>query len=98
MTTKTFEEEEAVRIAAYYMWLAEGQPEGRHELHWERARGALTPPQEEAPKPVRRARKPSAAPTEKVAKKAPAKAKKAPAATAEAAPAKKPRARKPASS
>lgn len=42
MTAKTYEPaEETIRTAAYYIWLAEGRPEGRQDLHWERARVEL---------------------------------------------------------
>ena len=29
--------EEAVRVAAYFLWENEGRPEGRADEHWERA-------------------------------------------------------------
>jgi hypothetical protein len=29
---------ELVRLRAYAIWIAEGQPEGRERQHWERAR------------------------------------------------------------
>jgi hypothetical protein len=33
--------DEHIRVAAYYIWAAEGFPEGMAEVHWERARVAL---------------------------------------------------------
>jgi hypothetical protein len=33
--------DENIRTAAYYIWLAEGQPEGLAEAHWERASALL---------------------------------------------------------
>ena len=30
--------EEAIRERAYHLWLADGQPEGRSEVHWTNAR------------------------------------------------------------
>ena len=33
--------EERIRERAYLLWLEEGQPEGRHAEHWERARELL---------------------------------------------------------
>jgi Protein of unknown function (DUF2934) len=32
------EKEQRIRERAYYIWLAEGQPEGRAEKHWESAK------------------------------------------------------------
>lgn len=29
--------EDAIRARAYQIWEEEGRPEGRHELHWQRA-------------------------------------------------------------
>ena len=37
---KTYEEDERERLIrerAYYIWLHEGRPEGRHLEHWQRA-------------------------------------------------------------
>lgn len=34
--------DEHIHVAAYYIWVAEGFPEGMAEMHWERARAALT--------------------------------------------------------
>lgn len=33
--------EEQIRTAAYYIWLAEGQPIGHDDAHWHRARSVL---------------------------------------------------------
>jgi len=33
--------DEHIRVSAYYIWVAEGYPEGMAEVHWERARAAL---------------------------------------------------------
>lgn len=68
-------DEAKVAEAAYFLWLEEGQPEGRAEAHWERASELLAV----APAKPRKPRAKSAA------KAKPAKA----AAAAEAAPAKK---------
>ena len=57
--------------AAFYIWLEEGQPENRAEVHWHQARTALEKPA----KPKRRA----AAKTKAPAKKAAPKTAKAPA-------------------
>lgn len=35
--------DEHIRIAAYYIWVAEGFPEGMAEVHWECARAKLAP-------------------------------------------------------
>lgn len=41
--------EERIRERAYLLWLEEGQPEGKHAEHWERARELLAlEPVEEA--------------------------------------------------
>lgn len=32
------DEEELIRLKAYAIWIAEGQPEGREQEHWTRAR------------------------------------------------------------
>ncbi|MFC2968117.1 DUF2934 domain-containing protein [Acidimangrovimonas pyrenivorans] len=84
MTAESNEhEEETIRTAAYFIWLAEGQPDGRHELHWERARkelsegGRQTARRSGAAKSTATKR---ARPSSSAAKKAPAK--KAPAKTA----------------
>jgi hypothetical protein len=40
MTTKVLSvpvTEDAIRARAYEIWQEEGRPEGRHELHWQRA-------------------------------------------------------------
>ena len=33
-------DEEQIRQSAYMLWLEEGQPEGKADEHWHRARGA----------------------------------------------------------
>ena len=33
-----YEKEKRIRERAYYIWLAEGQPEGRADQHWEQAK------------------------------------------------------------
>jgi len=58
--------------AAFFLWLEEGQPEGRAEEHWLRAKEALT-----APVPKARVRRP-AAKTVAAKKVAAPKAKAAP--------------------
>lgn len=50
-------DETKIREAAYAIWLAEGQPEGRDEVHWQQAIDALT-----AAASPKAARKPKAAP------------------------------------
>jgi predicted flap endonuclease-1-like 5' DNA nuclease len=37
------EQEDSIRARAYQYWLEEGRPEGRHEIHWQRALASLTP-------------------------------------------------------
>jgi hypothetical protein len=68
-------DEAKVAEAAYFLWLEEGQPEGRAEAHWERATELLCATPAKARKP-----RAKAAPKAKPAKRA---------AAAEAAPAKK---------
>jgi predicted RecB family nuclease len=42
-----------IAALAYQYWLDEGQPEGRHEIHWQRAYMALLhSPEGEAPAPA----------------------------------------------
>jgi hypothetical protein len=53
--TKPTKDEEHIRTAAYYLWLEEGQPEGQHLEHWERAHERLAVP------PKRAARKAASA-------------------------------------
>ncbi|MEL6913556.1 MAG: DUF2934 domain-containing protein [Pseudomonadota bacterium] len=70
MTTPTLDDAH-IRDAAYFLWLEEGQPEGRDEAHWLKAIDALTPA---TPKSApRKARAKAAAPAKKAAAKAPAK-------------------------
>ncbi|MEL7300383.1 MAG: DUF2934 domain-containing protein [Pseudomonadota bacterium] len=72
MTTPMLDDAQ-IRDAAYFLWLDEGQPEGRDEAHWLKAIDALTPAKP-ASKP-RTAKAPAAkAPAKKAAAKAPAKA------------------------
>jgi hypothetical protein len=33
--------EDRIHLHAYYIWLGEGKPEGRHLVHWEAAREAI---------------------------------------------------------
>jgi hypothetical protein len=33
--------DEHIRVAAYYIWVTEGFPQGMDEVHWERASAAL---------------------------------------------------------
>lgn len=33
--------EDDIRVAAYYIWEAEGRPEGRQDAHWQQARAEL---------------------------------------------------------
>jgi predicted flap endonuclease-1-like 5' DNA nuclease len=35
------ETEAAIRARAYDIWIAEGRPDGRHEIHWQRAYEAI---------------------------------------------------------
>lgn len=76
MTQLTIEEAH-IREAAYFLWLEDGQPEGREEEHWLKAIDALTPPTPKARKPRKAAAK--AAPKAKAEPKAraPRKAKTA---------------------
>lgn len=58
------DEEQKIREHAYYLWLAEGRPEGAHHEHWERAREmvrAKPASQTEAPVPAEKPRDPAAA-------------------------------------
>lgn len=34
-------DEEFIRLRAYSLWIAEGQPEGREAAHWQKARREL---------------------------------------------------------
>ena len=70
---------EEIAEAAYFLWLAEGCPEGREEDHWHRAQAALYGPRR------RRASPRAAAPARNAPAKKPAAKKPA---------AKTPRARK----
>ena len=102
MTQVTIKENQ-IRDAAYFIWLEEGQPQGRDAEHWQKAVEALTPaaPKKKAakapakPRAAKAATKkaaPEKAPEKAATEKAPAKAatKKAPAKAAT----KKPRATK----
>jgi hypothetical protein len=48
------EAEEAIRARAYQFWLDEGRPDGRAEIHWQRALASLSgqgvPPVSSPPK------------------------------------------------
>lgn len=44
--------EDRIRSRAFQIWLDEGEPEGRHQEHWERAKKEITEgaqPQSDAP-------------------------------------------------
>ncbi len=77
MTQQT-QTDDHIRDAAYFLWLKDGQPEGRDQEHWHAAQAELTPAAE-TPKPKaprkRAAAKPRAAKAEAAAKPA-AKPKK----------------------
>lgn len=73
-------QEEQVRALAYQFWIEEGRPEGRAEIHWQRALDRVTTatipdvtPVVEAPAPVKTAAVKKAAVKTAPAKKAPAK-------------------------
>lgn len=64
MQTQKAKSEDAIRSIAHDIWEAEGRPEGRAELHWQRALDTLSAPvsgETEAPKakkkPVKAAKK-----------------------------------------
>lgn len=53
MQTHKIESEEIIRSLAHGFWEAEGKPDGRAELHWQRALETLSTPtsgEAEAPK------------------------------------------------
>jgi Protein of unknown function (DUF2934) len=50
------ETEAAIRARAYEIWEQEGRPEGRHDLHWQRAYEAIVTVDTVAPQPVKAAR------------------------------------------
>ncbi len=50
--------EAEIAALAHTYWEAEGRPDGRHDIHWQRAYLALT--KHEAVKPVAKAAKPRA--------------------------------------
>jgi Protein of unknown function (DUF2934) len=53
------ETEAAIRARAYEIWEQEGRPEGRHDLHWQRAYEAIVNVETVAPaakQPVKAAR------------------------------------------
>ena len=64
--------ETQVREAAYYLWLDDGQPEGRAEEYWLKAVDALNQPKPKAKPKRKAAAKPAAkaAPKAKTTKKA----------------------------
>jgi len=43
MQTNPTQYEDAIRARAYQFWIEEGRPEGRHDIHWQRALASLTP-------------------------------------------------------
>lgn len=60
-------------MAAYYIWLAEGQPTGHDEAHWHRARSELESSASAKGGPASKARRSgaeTAAPAAKTARKA----------------------------
>lgn len=57
MQTHKIESEETIRSLAHDFWEAEGRPEGRAELHWQRALETLNAPlagEATAPKPKKK--------------------------------------------
>ena len=56
-------DEAQARETAYFLWLDEGQPQGRDQDHWLTAVNALTTPQPKVKKPAKTAPKPRAAKT-----------------------------------
>ena len=89
MTQQT-QTDDHIRDAAYFLWLKDGQPEGRDQEHWHAAQAELMPEAvTEAPKPKAPRKKAAAKPR---AAKA-AAAAKAEAAAKPAAPAAKPAAK-----
>lgn len=64
-------DEAKLRDAAYQLWLADGQPEGRDQEHWHKAVEALTPTEVQAEPKAKAPRK--AAPKAAAKPKAPAK-------------------------
>jgi hypothetical protein len=85
---KTQLNDDDIRKAAYDIWMAEGQPEGRDYAHWLQASDALNAAAQAAAKP---AAKPAAKAPRKAAAKAAPKAE----AKAEAKPKAAPKPRKP---
>lgn len=59
--------EDAIRARAYQIWEEEGRPEGRHDLHWQRAveQFASRAPAPARPGPLAKSSKPKAAPKKK---------------------------------
>jgi hypothetical protein len=41
------DDREALRVRAYFLWLAEGRPEDRHVEHWLEAESSLQPAEDE---------------------------------------------------
>lgn len=70
MGTETVNDDH-IRTAAYYIWLAEGQPKGMDEVHWHRARAELGTDRAQAEKPARKPRRIAKAPAAKSAPAAP---------------------------
>ena len=86
--TNTITDDAQIAEAAFYIWLEEGQPEGRAQEHWHQAVAALTATAKPAKRKTTRtkvAAKPAAKPATRAktkpkaaaAAKAPAKAKTA---------------------
>jgi hypothetical protein len=61
--------EEQVRMAAYYIWLAEGQPTGQDEAHWHRARFELESSTSATGGPARKAVRSGSEPAEPAVKR-----------------------------
>jgi hypothetical protein len=71
-------DEAKIRQAAYDIWLAEGQPEGRDQAHWLQAVEALNAAPNAAPTKPKAPRKTAAKAAPKAGAKAEAKPKAAP--------------------
>lgn len=67
--------EDAIRARAYLIWEEEGRPEGRHEIHWQRALewyagSQVTPAKSTAPAQLAKSAAPDAIAPDAVAPKA----------------------------
>jgi hypothetical protein len=74
--SKTSPDEAQISEAAYFIWLAEGKPEGRDEVHWQMAIEALSVPVKKPRKkaaPKKAATKTATKPASKTAAKTAAK-------------------------